>query len=365
MSVLIGDNPATFESYLFYGGTVELRYNDHEHRYYRVMGNRLIPQESVTTIVKIPDKSMMLIPWACKVMSEKLIGQLPVIMTKRGQLIVSTMTYEQMFALVMDAKGAHKEKLDEAADIGKAAHGFLERHILFELGRLAEAPIQPTDPQVISCVEGAFQWMDAHNVRWLQTERKVCSLRWGYAGTMDGLCLCDSCSDPLCCPTPYKDRLSLVDFKSSNFLYVNYLMQTAGYVAALHEEWEFSGTILRPIEDRWLIRMAKKPEDSPKLFETWHMGIEDFDRDFAAFLVCLDLTRTMKDLQARMDEIVDLRRAHEKKKKTELRTEQKMKDCGKKDYKGSRSAKPKCVDGLPCAKCLRIWLTNHPTPVVE
>ena len=57
MSLIVGTSPGTFESLWFYRHSVELRYNDVEHIYYRVAGNRLLPQDGVTTIVKIPDKS--------------------------------------------------------------------------------------------------------------------------------------------------------------------------------------------------------------------------------------------------------------------------------------------------------------------
>jgi hypothetical protein len=362
MTSLIGQNPATFESYLFYKGTVELRYNDHLHQYLRIVGNKMFPIESVTTIVRIPDKSERLIPWSAKVMGEKLIGQLPIVRTQRGQLMVSAMPYERMFTLIADSKSAHKDRLNEAADIGKQAHRFLEQHILFELGRLAQPPVPPTDPQVLSCIEGAYQWMDQHRVIWTQTERKVFSWRWQFAGTMDGLCFVNSCDDPLCCPTPFENRLSLIDFKSSNFLSESFVMQVSAYVAAIHEEWDYDTTIEMPrIQDRWLIRMAKTPpEGSEKLFETWHMEAQDQDRDFAAFLVCLDLTRTMKDIKARMAEVMDARKQRVKLQRVEESRAKKMKDCGKKDYQGKRSAKPKCIDGLPCEKCFGIWLTNHP-----
>jgi len=365
MTLIVGAPTTAFESLWFYKNTVELRYNDVEHIYYRVANNRLLPQDGVTTVVKIPDKSDMLVPWGCKMMAAKLVANLPIIQTASGRLMISAMPYEKLYTLVMDAKSAHRDRLMEAADIGKEAHAWLEQFIKHELGLIDVLPPAPTEPQALSCCTGALEWMDAHNVRWLHTERKVYSLRYGYAGTMDGLCYCDSCNDPFCCPTPFKDRLSLIDWKSSNYLYVTYCMQVAAYKSAIQEEWNYQSTIEQPrIIDCWVIRMAKDG-DAPRLFETWHLEEQDFDRDFAAFLTCLDLTRTMRDLKDRMAEVFDRRKLHEKQEKKEARTVEKMKKCTKADkYQGIKGP-PKCVDGLPCETCLKKFLAKHPTTVIE
>lgn len=115
MSLIVGAPTGTFESLWFYKNSVELRYNDVEHIYYRVAGNRLLPQDGVTTIVKIPDKSPQLMGWACKMMAAKLTANLPIIQTASGRLMVSAMPYEKFYTLVMDAKSAHKDRLIEAA----------------------------------------------------------------------------------------------------------------------------------------------------------------------------------------------------------------------------------------------------------
>lgn len=365
MSLIVGQPTATFESLWFYKNEIELRYNDVEHIYYRVMKGRLLPQDGVTTVVKIPDKSDMLIPWGCKMMAAKLTANLPIVQTPSGRLMVSAMPYEKFFALVMDAKSAHRDRLIEAADIGKEAHGWLEQFIKHELGRIEVLPPPPTEPQALSCCTGALEWMDAHNVRWLQTERKVYSLEYGFAGTMDGLCYCDSCNDPFCCPTKFQDRLSLIDWKSSNYLYVNYCMQTAAYTAALHEEWRYKTKIKMPrIIDRWVIRMAKDSE-APKLFETWHLQEPDFDRDWAGFLTCLELTRTMRDLKGRMDDVADELKKHNRAVKKEASTAAKLKKCAKADkYQGIKGP-PKCVEGMPCETCLAKYVAKHPPTVVE
>ncbi len=355
MSLIVGDSPLTFESYWFYKNTVELRFNDVEHIYYRVEENgQLTPQDGVTTIIKCYDKSEMLVPWGCKVMGEKLLANVPTYEMADGRVMVSRMPYDKFFALLMDAKSAHRDRLEEAANIGKDAHGWLEQFIKHEMGRIQILPPAPTEESALTCCKGSLGWMDAHNVRWLQTERKVYSLKYGYAGTMDGLCICDSCDDPFCCPTPFKDELGLVDWKSSNFLYPTYCLQTASYVHASHEEFPEAR-----IRHRWIVKMAKDP-DAPKLFETWHLYGFDQDRDFDAFLVCLDLTRSMKDIKLRISEVAALAKEHAKAEARADRKVEKLKKCNKADkYQGVRGGIPKCVDGEPCETCLAKYRSNH------
>src|SRR5208282_6570475 len=106
-------------------------------------------------------------------------------------------------------------------------------------------------------------------------------------GTMDGLCLVDSCDDRLCCPHEFKNRLTIADWKTSNGLYITYLMQVAAYQAAF--ECETGETV----EDRWVLRLDKETGD----FDPWHAeGREAFDQDFAGFLHALDLTRSLKSI---------------------------------------------------------------------
>ena len=117
------------EEYHFYNNTVTLRFNKDEHRYYRIgeLGN-LIPLNGVTTAVGIIDKSHMLTPWAAKMMAQKLLRIMPTEMVE-GIIRIKALTFEEFTTVVLEAKGAHKEKLDEASDIGHLAHSWLEEYI--------------------------------------------------------------------------------------------------------------------------------------------------------------------------------------------------------------------------------------------
>ena len=352
MSVRVGIDPSSFEEFLFYRGEIRLRYDDAAHVYLLVLPNgQLREVPSVTTVVKIVDKSDMLVPWGVKMAAEKLLANVPTYVTKAERRMVPAMPYEVFLTLVTDAKSAHKERLEDAANVGKDAHSWLQRYIQHQLG-LNPVPEPLIEPRAASCTQAALDWMQQHNVRWLQTERKIYSRQYGYAGTMDGLCLADSCTNLLCCPESFKDSLSLVDWKSSNYLYLTYLFQTASYSQAVTEE--FGSVIAR----RWLVRLGK--EDGQ--FEVWHLGPETQDRDVEGFLACLDLSFTMKDLKARQAEAEDARKEAAREQKRLAKEAAHRIACPKsKTYKGSR--RTVCIDGQMCQACEKIFLDKHPDAV--
>jgi hypothetical protein len=153
----------------------------------------------------------------------------------------------------------------------------------------------PSDPQAANAASGGKNWMDQHNVRWIETETKIYSKEHRYAGTMDGLALCDSCQDKACCPEAFKDRLSLIDWKSSNYLKLDYFFQTAAYKCAKMEEFP-----QLQILDTWILRLGKNEEEAGK-FEPWHVTCqEDYLLYLDGFLACLALTRLVDKVEERM-----------------------------------------------------------------
>lgn len=336
------------EEYKFYNGEVTLRYDPKAHVYLLVQGDDLVPQDGVTTICHIIDKSEALIPWGCKMMAAKLLANVLVsTLPATQERVIPQMTYADFEKLVLEAKNAHKEKLEEAATVGSAAHAWIEKVInvilIGDLDGLAALKNNlPADERAANCCRAAMKWMFKHNVVWCCTERKIYSRKWGYAGTMDGKAYVDSCDDPVCCPVFFRHRLSVIDWKSSNYLYQEYLYQTAAYQAADNEEFK------EGIEDRWIIRLGKDDGE----FEPWHAeGIENFDQDFDAFLTCLSLTRMVRSIKERLKEKSDVIKAEMKARAKKEREEALKIKCKYADkYKGTRT--PKCNDGNPCQACI-------------
>jgi hypothetical protein len=295
------------ESHYFYNKEIELKYDVEAHQYFRLEADEFILVPSVTGIIHILDKSNALINWACRVMEDKLLDSVPLTDDKRVNL-----SFEEFAKLVSSSKSAHTEILETAGDIGHEAHNLIEQFIKMKLGLPFEFP-PSIDQKVSSCYNSALNWMEAHNVRWSNTERKIYSKTYQFAGTLDGICLVDSCNDRLCCKTEFKDRLSLIDWKTSNFLFPEYLLQTAAYKFAFSEETN------QILQDRWIIKLPKTDEAR---FETWH--VEDgYEDDLKAFLCCLELTQTMDSIKDRMKLQKDWIKSEVKRAKKEEKTKEK------------------------------------------
>jgi hypothetical protein len=277
---------ATLAEYKFYGGEMTVYYDDDEHSYSRFdkTGYVLIP--GVTTVVHIIDKSQALTQWAANMTAEAVM-----------------MLYEQHFAAgrtwadvdeatlrawLNEARFNYKAYTKEAADVGSMAHNWIEKLIKNLIRRshdwnTVELPELPSDERARSCCDHAVTWIKRHNVRFLSTERKIYSRKYDFAGTMDGLGLVDSCNDVGCrgCKSRvFKDRLAVIDWKSSNRLYDEYRYQTAAYAIADEEEFPE-----HDIQDRWILRLGKTEGD----FEPWLLTEEDFETDAATFIACLNL----------------------------------------------------------------------------
>jgi hypothetical protein len=361
------------EKYTFYDGQVELRYNVKDHVYLLVTPTGLVPQDGVTSICHIIDKSEVLIPWGCKMMGQKLIADIPKMQLPTGEVVIS-IKLEDFEIEVQKAKNAHKEKLEEAGAIGHVAHNWIEQYIKSVLKEDESRKLEllanlPKDERASNACIAALDWMRTHNVRWISTERKVYSRLHGYAGTMDGLCLVDSCDDIKCCPHAFKDRLTVSDWKTSNYLYMEFLMQTAAYQAAFIEMESCDNPNGPLVTDRWVIRLGK---DDGK-FEPWHYEWEDFEKHFQCFKDALALSRSVSGIEAQIKERKDVARAEakrvreaakklkeeeiaaeraEKKAKAKADREAALKAAcpGAKKYKGLK--KPRCNKGNPCDSCL-------------
>lgn len=342
------------EPYFFYNGEVELRYEPRGHVYYRIIDGEWVVQNGVTTVVHIIDKSDALIPWGCKMMAAKILAEAPISTLPTGERVLPQQAYEDFEKLIIRGKSAHQEKKDEAANIGSLAHNWIEQYIKTLLVNDAAHAIYlrtalwPENERSANCCTAALKWMDRHNVRWRCTERKIYSREYRYAGTMDGLAVVDSCDDPLCCPRPFKDRLSVIDWKSSNYLYLEYLLQTAAYKSAYVEEMQ------EKVEDIWVIRLGKDDGE----FDPWHVEEEHFAEDFDAFLLALELTRAVASITARLKKKAQDIRAEKKVRAQKEREEAlKIKCKGADRYKGVRP--PRCNGGNPCQSCLVKFQENH------
>lgn len=344
------------ESYWFYDGTSELRFDKESWTYYLVgeLGN-LIAQYGVTSVIKIIDKSAMLVPWASKMCMEKMLRIIPtnLLMTDEHDpnpmIVVPSMALSEFAKFALEAKAAHKEKLETAGDIGHQAHACLEASIKYALANDPDRMVrilveQPADPRAVSCASAAFNWMQAHRVRWQHTEKKIYSREYGYAGTMDGLATYDSCADKACCAEQFSDKLFIADWKTSNALRLEYILQISAYRNAYEEE---HGTC---VEQGVVLRLGKEDGE----FESLQVNAEDFSAGFSGFLGCLNLLKAVEHVEDLWKAKKDYRKAAQKEAKSLAKEQAKAaekaaKAAAKAEKKATKEAEKATKKKKPCA----------------
>lgn len=347
------------EELVLYNGAIKLRFKRDTWTYYLILpSGELERQGGVTSTCKrAVDKSTALIGWAKKLC----LNQLRTLLETNGyirtdELVeIKPLTYSDLDAMIKEAKRANDDALEDAGDIGHQAHSWIEDFIKTCISKdqmtqdlLLEA--MPLDNRAESCCRAFLMWSVAHNVRWIMAERVVYSRKYKYAGTLDGLARVDSCSDPLCCNRVFKDRLSIVDHKTSNGLYLEYKLQTAAYWQAISEELGLN------IEDRWINRFGKEDGE----FESWHMeGLELFMEDFTAFIDAHNLVASVNVVEERLANETGMRKAHKLAKEKAEREAAHRIACPKSEgYKGVRLSR--CFDdGTQCLACAKIYAEKH------
>jgi hypothetical protein len=323
------DTTATVDkSYKFYDDSIEIFFDVANHDYYKFnQGGDREEIDGVTTVLGVISKPY-LTAWASKLAVLTIKDRM-----LNPDLSFKPITTEQFLALLDEAKKKHKERLNEAGDIGTLAHNALEDSINHAIehtnGIVLESPVvrvgipgthneylqvpEENIRKAQNCVNAAFKWMQDHNVRWLHTERKIYSRVYNFSGTLDGDALIDSCTDRFCrgCRgRVFKDRRAITDWKSSNQLSDSYAYQTAAYQFAHIEEF---GDLYIP--DRWIMRLGKEEGD----FEAWYLPDVYFEADFNAFLAALGLFRSLNEIEERRKlekrEWIELVRAQKKAEK--------------------------------------------------
>ena len=160
---------------------------------------------SVTTILGILNKPA-LIPWAVKLSVEYL---------EKVMRAGKTYTPEKFLEMLDAAKSRHRKIKQAAAITGTQVHDMLEKHILARL-----AGVKPPKETHI-CYKAFVIWEEKEKWEWIASEETVWSKK-GYAGTLDAIAKKDG-------------ETWLIDFKTSNRIYEEYIMQLAAYKHAYEE----------------------------------------------------------------------------------------------------------------------------------
>jgi len=242
------------EKSLHYNGEVEIHFYPNSHRY-KVAGQKdyLI---GVTTACGIVDKSGALIPWATKLAANYLIDLL-----EQGKVIEPID--------VIGASTLHKEKKEEAGASGKLVHEWAEKWIK------GESPDIPDDEKVRNGAIAFLDWVKANDIRFVTSEKRVYSRKYGYVGTMDTSFTMGSEDHNI---------LHAGDFKTSSGIYFEAAMQVSAYQAADTEE---HGTVYG---SKCVVRFDKETAE----FQVKWFKPEEHLGHFRAFLACLEVKRQLK-----------------------------------------------------------------------
>lgn len=181
----------------------------------------------------------------------------------------------------------YRAKRDDAADAGHAAHAAIEAEIHGQ-----PAPTCPPEhaAAVASCVEAFRGWRDQTRLEILETEVPLVSEQYRFGGCFDAL-------------ARVAGKLVLLDWKSSNRVYADYLAQMGGYDVLLAERGlaRALGRVVRVtdldaadppagVEGVQLLRFGKEHGDFHA--HSWPRSVLDIGRD--AFL----LMRRLYELDA-------------------------------------------------------------------
>jgi PD-(D/E)XK nuclease superfamily len=144
----------------------------------------------------------------------------------------------------------YRASRDAAASSGTIAHAMVEAEIRRKSWRAPE----DAEPDVLRRATQAFanyqEWRRQTNLQPVETEKRLVSEKHRFGGTLDAMLV--------------SGRLSLGDFKTSNSIYQDYLLQLAAYGLLWEENYPD-----RPIEGGFhLLRFAKDTPD----FAHYHFG---------------------------------------------------------------------------------------------
>lgn len=189
-----------------YGGTVTIQrgnFGRQKHAYFWREKGVFVP--GATSILQTLNKPALL-NWAAGQAADYVAANLP-----------ESPTPEQVRQVCDEAKGAHNRTKEEAGDIGSQVHKIAEN--LFR-----GVPIEvPEHPLVLNGLRALQEWIGENEIMPIDNECISFSKSAFYAGTFDLL-------------ASINGKLTLLDIKTSKYVYDDHKIQLGGYRFAWEEE---------------------------------------------------------------------------------------------------------------------------------
>jgi len=137
--------------------------------------------------------------------------------------------------------------MKEAGRIGTLAHKMIEEFI--KGGSVLLDDYTPNEiSQAKTAYYGYYQWFKDNDVKFLETEMKLVSEKYGYGGTFDAVGIIGS---------GLSEKLVILDWKTSRFVHDEFLVQLAAY----RQLW------LEHIDNKYTVENTPAAKDNPQLLE--------------------------------------------------------------------------------------------------
>lgn len=172
---------------------------------------------------------------------------------------------EDLDKVLAEAKNAHRKKKEKAGDLGTLAHEWIEAHIK------GQNPPDP-EPNVKKMTDNFLKWESEVKPKYLESELRVYSRKYWYAGTLDLMLEIDG-------------EVYLGDIKTSSGIYNEHFWQTSAYQIAVQEMGKYP-----EIKGHIIINLKKDGRmDIKKSYE--------YPEDRKAFLGALAIYRRINQLK--------------------------------------------------------------------
>jgi len=172
---------------------------------------------------------------------------------------------------------SHREEADKAANAGTCAHEMIEcsiRGIPFDESKYPPDTVETAKP----CFAAFLKWRQQTKLDLVESEVRLVSRKHMYGGTMDALAM--------------EGTLILGDWKTSNGIYPDYIVQLAAYKNLWEENYPD-----RPIEGgAYLLRISKQADEFDPISFSYHYW-DNLNLGWEAFLRMRELYELHKRLK--------------------------------------------------------------------
>jgi len=241
----------------------EFRFDEAKH-VYTLDGKNMTGVTSILGVIAKP----ALIQWAANEATKYAKQEVA-----KAEQESAVLNLPELYAILEEARYAHRMRKESAADIGSMVHKQIERYVTAYINEKS-LDIEPLENKKAQKMYLRFlDWATDNNVHFLESEQKVYSEKHWYAGTCDLVFEMDG-------------EKWIGDIKTSKGIYGReWFAQMAGYQLAMEE----MGLLKQgEIKGRKVIRIGKVGND----FET--RDSFDYRTDKKIFLACVELYRGLE-----------------------------------------------------------------------